>query len=261
MKKNELDKAVQQLCLAFPETEEFISHGMPNYRVRGARIFAMYAVNHHGDGRIALWLNTPEGMQDSYVRAEPKHFFIPPYVGPGGWLGVRLDAGLAWKRVAPLVRAAYEVTVPARLVGKLKATPDVPAPKQKITVADVDPRNTPRGKSILASMRKICLALPDTSEGLQFGQSVWRAGKKVFAQAHCYDERWRVSFWVGVHAQLLMTDDPRYTIPPYMGHNGWIALDVTKKHSERELKPLALESYRHFALKKMLAKLPNPTAS
>jgi predicted DNA-binding protein (MmcQ/YjbR family) len=110
-------------------------------------------------------------------------------------------------------------------------------------------------------MRKICLALPDTSEGLQFGQPVWRAGKKVFAQAHCYDERWRVSFWVGVHAQLLMTDDPRYTIPPYMGHNGWIALDVTKKHSERELKPLALESYRHFALKKMLAKLPNPTAS
>jgi predicted DNA-binding protein (MmcQ/YjbR family) len=104
-------------------------------------------------------------------------------------------------------------------------------------------------------MRKICLALPDTSEGLQFGQTVWRAGKKVFAQAHCHDERWQVSFWVGVHAQLLMTDDSRYTIPPYMGHNGWIALDVSKKHSERELQPLALESYRHFALKKMLAKL------
>ena len=66
----------------------------------------------------------------------------------------------------------------------------------------------------------------------------------------------RVAFWVGVHAQLLMTDDPRYTIPPYMGHNGWISLDVAKKHSERELQPLALESYRHFALKKMLARLP-----
>jgi hypothetical protein len=125
MKKNELDKAVQQLCLAFPETEELISHGMPNYRARGGKIFATYAVNHHGDGRIALWLNTPDGMQDAYVRAEPKHYFKPPYVGPGGWLGVRLDAGLAWKRVAPLVRAAYERTVPARLVGKLKATPDV----------------------------------------------------------------------------------------------------------------------------------------
>ena len=74
----------------------------------GAKIFATYAVNHHGDGRIALWLNTPEGMQDAHVHAEPKYFFVPPYVGPSGWLGVRLDAGLAWKRVAPIVRAAYE---------------------------------------------------------------------------------------------------------------------------------------------------------
>jgi predicted DNA-binding protein (MmcQ/YjbR family) len=253
---NELDNAVRKLCLAFPETEELISHGNPNFRVRGGKIFATYAVNHHGDGRIALWLNTPEGMQDAHVHAEPKYFFVPQYVGPSGWLGVRLDVGLAWKRVAPIVRAAYERVAPARLSSQLEKTPSVPAPKRKFTVADVDPKNTPRGKQILASMRKICLALPETSEGLQFGQPVWRVGKKVFAQAYCYEERWRVAFWVGVHAQLLMTDDPRYTIPPYMGHNGWISLDVAKKHSERELQSLALESYRHFALKRMLAQLP-----
>jgi predicted DNA-binding protein (MmcQ/YjbR family) len=253
--KNQLQKSIQQLCLAFPEAEELISHGMPNYRVRGGKIFAMYAQNHHGDGRIALWLNTPDGMQDAYVREEPKHFFVPPYVGPGGWLGVRLDLGLAWKRVAPIVRAAYERVAPARLTRQL-TTPSVPAPKRRITAADVDPKNTPRGKQILASMRKICLGFPDTSEDLQFGQPVWRVGKKVFGQAYCYQDQWRVSFWVGVHAQLLMTDDPRYTIPPYMGHNGWIALDVNKKHSERELQQLALESYRHFAPQRTLAKLP-----
>jgi predicted DNA-binding protein (MmcQ/YjbR family) len=255
MKKNDLDKAVQQLCLAFPAAEELISHGMPNYRARGAKIFAMYAVNHHGDGRIALWLNTPEGMQDAYVREEPKHFFKPPYVGPAGWLGVRLDAGLAWKRVAPIVRAAYEHTAPAKLSSQLKATPSIPAPQGKITAADVDPRNTPRGKRVLESMRKICLALPDTSEGLQFGQTVWRAGKKVFAQAYCYEDRWQVGFWVGVHAQLLMTDDPRYTIPPYMGHNGWIALDVGSGCDWAEVEALSLASYRHFALQRMLQKL------
>jgi predicted DNA-binding protein (MmcQ/YjbR family) len=253
--KNDLEKSIQQLCLAFPGAEELLSHGMPNYRVRGGKVFAMYAANHHGDGRIALWLNTPEGMQDEYLRAEPSHFFKPPYVGPSGWLGVRLDVGLAWKRVAPIVRAAYERVAPAKLASQLKTTPSVPAPKRRITAADVDPTNTPRGKRILASMRKICLALPDTSEDRQFGQPVWRAGKKVFATAYCYQEQWRVGFWVGVHAQLFMTDDPRYTIPPYMGHNGWIALEVTKKHSERELQPLALESYRHFASKRMLAKL------
>src|SRR5581483_496059 len=104
---SELAICVRRLCLAFPEAEEFVSHGMPNYRVRGGRVFATYAVNHHGDGRIALWLNTPEGMQDAYVRAESKHFFVPQYVGPRGWLGVRLDTGLAWKRIVQVVRAAY----------------------------------------------------------------------------------------------------------------------------------------------------------
>jgi hypothetical protein len=58
--------------------------------VRG-KTFAAYVVNHHGDGRIALWLNAPSGAQELYVKQEPKHFFVPPYVGPRGWLGVNLD--------------------------------------------------------------------------------------------------------------------------------------------------------------------------
>jgi predicted DNA-binding protein (MmcQ/YjbR family) len=254
--KNELSQAIQRLCLAFPATEELISHGMPNYRVQGGKVFATYAENHHGDGRIALWLNTPAAMQDEYTRAEPRHFFKPPYVGPAGWLGVRLDVGIAWARIAPLVRAAYERVAPAKVAAQLAATPAIPAPRRRVTLAQLDPANTPRGKRILARMRKICLALPETAEDRQFGQPVWRAGKKVFARAHCNQEQWSVWFWVGVHAQLLMTADPRYTIPPYMGPNGWIALDVTKKHSEGELRPLVLESYRHFAAKRMLAQLP-----
>jgi predicted DNA-binding protein (MmcQ/YjbR family) len=252
---NELDEAVRKLCLAFPEAEELLSHGSPNFRVRGGKIFASYMLNHHGDGRIALWLKAPDGMQDAYVRAEPKHFFVPPYVGPSGWLGVRLDQGLAWKRVCQLVRTAYECVAPPRLRSTLKATPAILAPKRRITVEEIDPRNTPRGKRVLAAMRKVCLALPETSEDLQFGQPVWRAGKKVFAQAYCYDGRWRVAFWVGIHAQGLMTQDPRYGIPKYMGHMGWIALDASRDLRESEVRSLALESYRHFALQRMLAKL------
>jgi hypothetical protein len=52
-----------------------------------------------------------------------------------------------------------------------------------------------------------------------------------------------------------MTTDPRYEVPAYTGHTGWIALDVSKRHDEDELRPLALESYRHFALRRMLARL------
>ncbi len=251
---NELDKAVRRLCLAFAETEEVRAHGMSNFRIRGKRTFATYAENHHGDGRIALWLNVPDGMQDAYVRAEPRHFFVPPYVGPSGWLGVRLDLGVSWKDVTHLVRSAYTQVAPPRLRDTAEAV-SAPAPKRRITVAEIDPKNTPRARRVLAALRKICLALPETSEGLQFGHPVWRAGKRVFAQAHVHEGRWRASFWVGVPAQALMTSDPRYEIPQYTGHLGWIALDVSKSCNERELRSLALESYRHFALKKMLVKL------
>jgi hypothetical protein len=252
---NELVQAVRRLCLAFPGTEELLSHGAPNFRVRGGRVYATYAENHHGDGRLALWLNVPDGVQETYVGAEPEQFFVPQYVGPRGWLGVRLDLGIEWQRVAELVRMAYERVAPPRLAGALGATPVVPPPGRRITVADVDPRNTPRGRRLLASMRRICLALPETSEGLQFGQPVWRAGKKVFARAWCYEGRWRAAFRVGVHAQGLMTEDPRYEIPAWLGHQGWIALDVSRSHDEGELRSLALESYRHFASKRLLAKL------
>src|SRR5882672_8306948 len=101
----DLHQAVRDVCLWLPEAEEFVSHGAPNFRVRG-KTFATYTVNHHGDGRVALWLNAVTGSQELHVRAEPKHFFVPPYVGPRGWLGVVLDRGIAWKRVAALVREA-----------------------------------------------------------------------------------------------------------------------------------------------------------
>ena len=106
-----------------------------------------------------------------------------------------------------------------------------------------------------ASDQEFYLLLPETAEAEQFGHPVWRAGKKVFAQAHCYDGIWRAAFWVGVDQQGLMTQDPRFSIPPYMGHMGWIALDVTRRCDADELRALALDSYRHFALKRMLARL------
>jgi hypothetical protein len=62
----------------------------------------------------------------------------------------------------------------------------------------------------------------------------------------------QVYFWVGVASQGLMTADERYEIPPYMGHNGWIALDVSCACDWDEVRGLAVGSYRHFALQRML---------
>ncbi len=45
---NDMHQTVRAACLWLPESEEFVSHGSPNFRVRG-KTFATYAVNHHGD--------------------------------------------------------------------------------------------------------------------------------------------------------------------------------------------------------------------
>jgi predicted DNA-binding protein (MmcQ/YjbR family) len=251
----DINQAVREVCLSFPQAEEFLSHGSPNFRVRKGKTFATYVVNHHGDGRIALWLNAPEGAQAHYTRAEPRHFFVPPYVGPRGWLGVNLDKGVSWKRVAQLAREAYEKVAPSSLSAQIGKTIEITPPKAKLKAEEFDPMASSRAKQVLKSLRQICLALPETSEAKQFGSPVWRAGKRVFAQAYGYDKKVRVAFWVGVERQGLFTADPRYEIPPYMGHNGWIALDVTRRYDEKEVRPLALDSYRHFALKRMLAQL------
>ena len=250
-----IQRAVRDVCLWLPETEEFLSHGSPNFRVRG-KTFATYVVNHHGDGRVALWLNAAPGAQESWVGADPDRFFVPPYVGVRGWLGVRLDKGLSWKHIAVLVRESYEKVAPPVLTSALGKTPRVVAPAGTLRLRELDPMQSGRGRALLKIMRTICLRLPETKEAVQFGFPVWQAGKKTFAWARSDERGFCLGFWVGVEGQQLMTLDSRFRIPPYMGHNGWIALDATDHCDAGEIALLALQSYRHFALQRMLRNLP-----
>jgi predicted DNA-binding protein (MmcQ/YjbR family) len=261
-KAKDISQAVRVVCLWFSEAEEVLAHGSPDFRVRG-KTFATYVINHHGDGRIALWLNAPQGAQDHYVRQEPKHYFVPPYVGPRGWLGVNLDKGISWKTVATLVREAYEKVAPTSLAKSIGKTIEIEPPTARLKREDFDPIQSKRAQAVLKELRAICLSLPETSEDMQFGHPVWRAGKKVFAQAYCYrgDRKLQLAFWVGVDQQALLIRDKHFSIPPYMGHNGWIALDVTKDANWKEIRSLALFSYRHFALGRMLKALDEAEGS
>jgi len=248
----DIPAAVREVCLSFPEAVEDESHGNADFRVRG-KSFAYYLVNHHGDGRVALWLNSPAGAQEMHVRGEPKHFFVPPYVGPRGWLGVNLDKGLSWKRIALLVREAYQKVAPSALSERIGDTIEIKAPTKKMTPEEIDPMKSKRAQSVLKELRRICLAWPETSEESQFGYPVWRAGKKSFVSAYYrHKDALHLAFWVGVDRQGLLTADKRYSMPMYMGHNGWIQLDVDKSADWAEVRALALESYRHFANRRML---------
>jgi hypothetical protein len=106
---------VREACLALPDVEERLSHGAPSFFVRGKRCFVMVMDDHHGDGRFALWCAAPEGMQHALVAGDPESYFVPPYVGHRGWIGVRLDRSLPWDEIAGAIEDAWLEVAPKRL--------------------------------------------------------------------------------------------------------------------------------------------------
>ena len=71
------------------------------------KLFVMFVSDHHGDGRLAIWCAAEPGAQAAIVDADGKRFFVPPYVGKGGWIGIRLDRRPNWAVVAALIEQAY----------------------------------------------------------------------------------------------------------------------------------------------------------
>jgi predicted DNA-binding protein (MmcQ/YjbR family) len=102
---NVLDR-LRGICLEFPGAYEKVAWSAPTFRV-GDRQFAMFVDDHHGVGFAGVWLKAPEGAQEELVASDPKRFYVPPYVGPAGWVGVRLDAKTSWKLLAGLLAEAY----------------------------------------------------------------------------------------------------------------------------------------------------------
>ena len=101
---------VRRICGVLPGTTEKLSHGEPTWFV-GKKVFAMFSNNHHNDGHVAVTLPAAIGIQAALIKAEPKKFYKPPYVGVRGWIGVEMsqvsDEELAlhikeaWKLIAP----------------------------------------------------------------------------------------------------------------------------------------------------------------
>ena len=82
----------------------------PTYRIAN-KIFAMERLHNNA---LAVWCKAPPGSQAILVGADSQRFFVPPYVGPKGWIGIRLDARSDWKEVAALVERSYRLIAPKR---------------------------------------------------------------------------------------------------------------------------------------------------
>lgn len=111
---------LRAICLALPGAIEKIAWGEPTWRA--GKIFAQMDTHHHGADHIAVWLPARPGVQEALVEENPARFFRPPYVGPKGWVGVRLDRKPDWRTITALVADAYREVASPRLLAELDAT-------------------------------------------------------------------------------------------------------------------------------------------
>ena len=98
---------LREICLGLPETSERLSHGAPTFFVREKRAFLMVCPITTATAGSPSGARPPRGMQGMLVEANPEPFFVPPYVGHRGWLGVRLDRGLEWDELAGIIEDAW----------------------------------------------------------------------------------------------------------------------------------------------------------
>ena len=136
----------------------------------------------------------------------------------------------------------------------------VAAPTVKMKPAEIDRMRAPKARKAITALREICKELPEVTEGTQMGSVVWRAGKRSFFMLFDYGKGLTAQFWVGIERQGPLEMDPRLRISRYMGHKGWMDLDLADLdlalvRNVRELREFAIESYRHFASRRAVAAL------
>ena len=101
---------IRRVCLSLPEAEErpFGGHAAPAFRVRD-KLFVMTSE----DGG-SLTLKAAQGIAAVLVGDDPTRFFVPPYVGTKGWVGVRLDVEQDWEEIDDLICGSYRLIAPKR---------------------------------------------------------------------------------------------------------------------------------------------------
>ena len=110
-----------ELCATLPEiTYDSVGDGHIAFRIR-KKIFAYYLFDHHGDGKIGFCCKSNLGEQRRLIRDDAETFYVPAYVGPRGWVGIRLDLGeVDWEIVSELARQAYQSTAPRKLAALIE---------------------------------------------------------------------------------------------------------------------------------------------
>jgi hypothetical protein len=109
---------LSEICLALPEATRELQGDHASFRVR-KKVFAYFLNNHHGDGIVSICGKALPGDNKILVASDPEKYYLPAYIGPRGWVGLRLDIGKAdWEEVKELVTGSYLQTAPKTLADK-----------------------------------------------------------------------------------------------------------------------------------------------
>ena len=120
MSARERKKKLSAICLALPDaTREDMGEDL-GFKV-GKKVFVYYLNNHHGDGIVGFWCKALPGENTRLISASPRKFYMPAYVGPRGWVGLRLDRPTVdWAEVGELVLASYLQIAPKKLAKRME---------------------------------------------------------------------------------------------------------------------------------------------
>lgn len=118
-------------------------------------------------------------------------------------------------------------------------------------------RKSDTGQEHLRRVRRICAALPGTTEKLSHGEPTFFVNKKVFAMfANNHHNDGHIAVYIpaapGLQAALIRTSPETFFHPPYVGVRGWVGIELDSIGDE-ELGSLIRDAWQLIAPKRLKA--------
>lgn len=109
---------LRAIALDLPEAVERESHGSPGFLIEKGRFFAYIWHDHHGDRETAVMVKCADREEQAMlVEADPAFYYVPPYLGPSGWVAMRVGLpDTDWDRIGDRVARSWELVAPRRLL-------------------------------------------------------------------------------------------------------------------------------------------------
>ena len=118
-------------------------------------------------------------------------------------------------------------------------------------------KQKPNGDEQIQRVRRICNALPETTEKISHGEPTWFVRKKVYAMFsnnHHNDGHVAVTVpaAIGIQAALIKASPEKFYKPPYVGVRGWIGIEL-ERVSDEELAMHIKEAWKMIAPPKLVS--------